>query len=118
MPDLRTGVAFREIYDALYAEVRVMERSAGWHPHESSDPVDCYDNLSTLGRDAPHGGGFTYRSADTNMLGWVCERAAGTRMADLFSTQLWQPLRAEGPAEVTCDAIGSAIHDGHLYRPL
>ena len=30
--DMRTGVAFRETYTALDAEVRVMERSMGWRP--------------------------------------------------------------------------------------
>ena len=28
-----------------------------------------------------HGGAFEYRSCETDVLGWVCERAAGRRMA-------------------------------------
>ena len=57
---------------------------------------------------------FTYRSADTDMLGWVCERASGTRMADLVSTLLWQPMGAEADAEITCDSVGTGIHDGGI----
>jgi hypothetical protein len=110
--DMRTGVAFRETYTALDAEVRVMERSMGWRPAEPGDPAGAYPYLLTLGREGPHGGAFSYRSADTDMLGWVCERAGGTRMADLISALIWQPIGAERDAEITCDPLGSAIHDG------
>ena len=112
--DMRTGVAFRETYTALDAEVRVMERSMGWRPAEPGDPEGAYPYLITLGRAGPHGREFTYRSADSDMLGWVCERASGTRMADLISALIWQPIGAERDAEITCDPLGSAIHDGGI----
>jgi CubicO group peptidase (beta-lactamase class C family) len=110
--DMRTGVAFRETYTALDAEVRVMERSMGWRPARPGDPAGAYPYLLTLGQAGPHGGEFTYRSADTDMLGWACERASGTRMADLISALIWQPMRAERDGEITCDPLGSAVHDG------
>jgi CubicO group peptidase (beta-lactamase class C family) len=112
--DMRTGVAFRETYTAPDAEVRVMERSMGWRPALPGDPVGAYPYLATLGSAGPHGGAFTYRSADTDMLGWVCERASGTRMADLISALIWQPIGAERDAEITCDPVGSAVHDGGI----
>ena len=112
--DMRTGVAFRETYTALDAEVRVMERSMGWRPALPGDPPGAYPYLATLGRAGPHGGEFTYRSADTDMLGWVCERASGVRVADLISTLIWQPVGAERDAEITCDPLGSAIPDGGI----
>jgi CubicO group peptidase (beta-lactamase class C family) len=110
--DMRTGVAFRETYTELDAEVRVMERSMGWRPAEPGDPAGAYPYLTTLGQAGPHGGEFSYRSADTDMLGWVCERASGTRMADLISSLIWRPIGAERDGEITCDPLGSAIHDG------
>ena len=112
--DMRTGVAFRETYSALDAEVRVMERSMGWRPARPGDPAGAYPYLTTLEQAGPHGAEFTYRSADTDMLGWVCERASGTRMADLISALIWQPIGAERDAEITCDPLGSAIHDGGI----
>jgi CubicO group peptidase (beta-lactamase class C family) len=112
--DMRTGVQFRETYDALDAEVRVMERSMGWRPRQEGDPIGAYAYLATLERAEPHGGMFTYRSADTDMLGWVCERAAGVRMADLVSSLLWQPMGAEADAEITCDPVGTGVHDGGI----
>jgi hypothetical protein len=112
--DMRTGVAFRETYTDPDAEVRVMERSMGWRPIRSGDPVGMYAYLVTLGGEGQHGGPFRYRSADTDLLGWVCERAAGDRMADLISTRIWRPIGAEQDAEITCDAVGSAVHDGGI----
>ena len=112
--DMRTGVAFRETYTALDAEVRVMERSMGWRPARPGDPVGAYPYLTTLGHAGPHGREFTYRSADSDMLGWACERASDTRMADLISALIWQPIGAERDAEITCDPLGSAIHDGGI----
>jgi CubicO group peptidase (beta-lactamase class C family) len=112
--DMRTGVLFREAYEDMDAEIRVMERSMGWRPRHDSDPVGAYAYLATLRQEGPHGGRFTYRSSDTDMLGWVCERASGSRMADLVSELIWQPMGAESPAEITCDAVGTGIHDGGI----
>jgi CubicO group peptidase (beta-lactamase class C family) len=112
--DMRTGVAFSEAYTDPHAQVRVMERSMGWRPIAAGDLVGTYAYLATLGTEGGHGGAFTYRSADTDMLGWVCERASGTRMADLVSERIWVPMGAEQEADITCDAVGTAIHDGGI----
>jgi CubicO group peptidase (beta-lactamase class C family) len=113
--NMRTGVAFREEYTNGDAEVRVMERYMGWRPgEEHEEERGMYFYLTKLGSDTHHGGPFVYRSADTDMLGWVCERAAGARMVDLISLLIWQPMGAESDAEITCDGVGSAIHDGGM----
>ena len=112
--DMRTGVALRETYTALDAEVRVMERSMGWRPAQPGDPAGAYPYLATLGSAGPHGGEFSYRSADSDMLGWACERASGVRVADLISALVWQPIGAERDAEITCDPLGTAIPDGGI----
>ncbi len=116
--DMRTGVAFRETYAEVDSEVRVMERSVGWAPTLANDPVGAYAYLATIQSEGPHGHAFTYRSADTDMLGWVCERASGERMADLISTLVWQPMGAEFDAEITCDPVGTAVHDGGISATL
>lgn len=116
--DMRTGVLFRETYTANDSEVRAMERSMGWAPRLDGDPLGAYAYLTGIGTSGPHGGGFVYRSCDTDMLGWICERVAGRRMSDLISELLWTPLGAERDAEVTCDAVGTAVHDGGVSTAL
>ncbi|MGH3507025.1 MAG: serine hydrolase domain-containing protein, partial [Nocardioidaceae bacterium] len=115
--DMRTGVAFSEDYTDSDSEVSQMERHMGWAPEEEP-ALGAYGFLTTLGRAADHGGPFVYRSADTDMLGWVCERAADTRMADLLAHLIWQRIGAEHNAEVTCDSLGTAIHDGGVSATL
>lgn len=113
--DMRSGVAFREDYFDPEAEVRQLDAWIGWRPQLADDePLGLYRFLATLGADGPHGGRFLYRSAEADVLGWVCERAGGRRMADLISTLVWEPMGAEHDAEIFCDGVGTAIHDGGL----
>ena len=37
----------------------------GWRPAQPGDPAGAYPYLTTLGQAGPHGGAFTYRSADS-----------------------------------------------------
>jgi CubicO group peptidase (beta-lactamase class C family) len=116
--DMRTGVRFHEEYTDPTAEVRVMERSAGWAPHEPGDPAGLYDYITTLRSEGPHGGDFVYRSIDTDMLGWLCERVSGVRTSQLISELLWVPMGAEDDGYVTVDAYGNAMHDGGVCAAL
>lgn len=104
--DMRSGVRFREEYGNPRAEVRRLDK---WITGRG-----LYPFLTTLRAEAPHGSRFLYRSAETDVLGWVCERAAGARMADLVSELLWAPMGAERDAELLCDSLGTAVHDGGL----
>ncbi|GAA4389389.1 serine hydrolase domain-containing protein [Tsukamurella soli] len=116
--DMRTGVRFSEAYTDPDAGVRVMERSAGWAPRTDADPAGLYDYITGLPAEGPHGGGFVYRSIDTDLLGWLCERVTGIRTAQLISELLWRPMGAEADAFVTVDALGNAMHDGGVCATL
>ena len=116
--DMRSGITFSETYLDPESEVRVMERSMGWAPRGEDDPVGMYPFILTCTSKRPHGGGFEYRSVETDMLGWVCERATGMRMADLIAERVWTPIGAEQDAEVSVDPLGSAIHDGGVSATL
>jgi CubicO group peptidase (beta-lactamase class C family) len=113
--DMRSGIKFSEEYTDPTAEVRVIEQAMGWRPPSGTGvPDSMYGYLAMLPAVRPHGGIFDYRSCETDVLGWVCERVSGTRMADLISETIWAPLGAERDAEITCDRVGTAIHDGGM----
>lgn len=113
--DMRSGVKFSEEYQNLDAEVRKIERHMGWRPsQETEEDMGLYRYLATLESESGHGGTFVYRSADTDMLGWVIERASGARMCDLVSELIWQPMGAGHDADITCDGYGSPVHDGGM----
>jgi CubicO group peptidase (beta-lactamase class C family) len=94
--DMRSGVRFSEEYTNPVAEIRELDRWIGWSERTGAGgPHGLYPYLLTLQADAPHGGELHYRSAETDVLGWVCERASGSEMAQLLSSLVWQPMGAE-----------------------
>ena len=116
--DMRSGVRFSEAYLDPDSDVRRMEHAAAWRPPAPGSPTSLYEFLTTLASDRPHGGAFHYRSAETNMLGWVCESSAGTSMPELLSDLVWSRLGAGNDAIVAVDPVGTAIHDGGLAATL
>ena len=117
--DMRSGVAFSEAYLDPDADVRLLEQVMGWAPRRQDDlPTSIYDYLLRLKADRPHGERFDYRSCETDVLGWVCERATGRRMPDLLSGLLWSRLGAEQDADGAVDPAGAVLHDGGLAATL
>jgi hypothetical protein len=105
--DMRTGVAFRETYTELDAEVRVMERSMGWRPAQPGDPAGAYPYLTTLGQAGPHGGEFTYRSADSDTGHAASLRRAGRAPGGTGALSL-RPVRPHGRDLAGLGGEGSA----------
>lgn len=113
--DMRSGVDFLEDYTDPKSDLRRLDDSIGWRPGSGGPgPRGLYAYLRTLTTGSPHGGRFLYRSAETDVLGWVCERAAGQRMAELASSLVWGPMGAEHDADAICDGVGTMVHDGGL----
>jgi CubicO group peptidase (beta-lactamase class C family) len=103
--DMRSGVRFVEDYSDPGSGIRALDK---WLLRGGS----LYAYLATLDSERPHGAHFLYRSSETDALGWICERASGSPMAALLSEYLWTPMGAGDDAEIVCDAVGTAIHDG------
>src|SRR5215469_14572925 len=78
--DMRSGVRFGEEYANPDSDIRRLDEWVGWYPGDG-EPRGLYRFLATLQAEAPHGERFLYRSAELDVLGWVCERAAGQPMA-------------------------------------
>jgi CubicO group peptidase (beta-lactamase class C family) len=107
--DMRTGVVFDENYLATSGPIIEYRKSTGWNPlspgEVPSDLRSFYRHLDEA--DRPHGGRFHYISVNTDLLGWVVERAAGRRFADLMSELIWQPMGATESAYITVDRLGA-----------
>ena len=105
--DMRSGARFVEDYADPNADIRRMDE---WLLGEQG----LYAYLPTLGAERAHGGHFLYRSSETDVLGWVCEKASGSLMADLIGELVWAPMGAADDAEIMVDRTGTAVHDGGL----
>ncbi len=117
--DMRAGTKFDETYDSPDSDVRVYEQVYLWRPRDDRGlPDDALAYFATLRNDGRHGGPFRYRSILTDVLAWVLERAAGARLHELISRELWQPMGAEFDAEITLDARGNPMADGGICATL
>ncbi len=112
--DMRTGIKLDASDSAAYAA------AAGWEPVPAQHPLPglhaFFANMHAPL--LPHGGSFSYVSANTDLLGWAIERASGENFAALLSRLLWQPLHARYDAFITLDRHGAARCTGGLCTTL
>ena len=118
--DMRVGIRFDEDYLASSGPIIEYRKAQGWDPHAPGDrPSDLRSFFRTLTeRDGPHDGAFHYVSPNTDLLGWVIERAAGRRYADLVSELLWRPMGASSEAYITVDRLGGPRAAGGMCATL
>ncbi|TKT72650.1 serine hydrolase [Afipia massiliensis] len=107
--DMSVGIAFTEDYVDPDGDVARYRRAVGWDvikPGQSTMALREY--LATQKPDGKtHGHAFHYVSTNTDLLGWVYERAAGRALSDLLGEHLWTPLGAESDAYITLDTEGA-----------
>ena len=106
--DMTCGVAFDEDYLAADGAIVRYREASGWKP--PADPATLTDQRSfvvSLQSEGRHGGIFRYISPNTDLLGWVLERASGQAFADLLSEAIWRPLGPDFDAYVTVDRLGA-----------
>lgn len=107
--DMTVSLEFEEAYldhDSAYARYR---ESTGWCQSEvDRTPLGMHQFLAQIPPgNEPHGTRFDYLSVNSDVLGWVCERAAKDTLASLISSLIWKPMRAESSAYITVDRFGA-----------
>ena len=103
--DMRTRI----VLDAK--QQRAYDLATHWFPveagEERGDFHSFFTSLAASSGARPHGGPFNYVSANTDLLGWVIERASGQPFAEVASALLWKPLGAQQSALITVDSKGA-----------
>jgi len=107
--DMTVSSSFSEEYLDLSGDYIRYRRATLWDPAlPGQDPGTLHGLLSTLARaPGPHGEVFNYLSPNSDLLGWILERAAQQDFGSLFSTLVWQPLGAESDGYITVDSEGA-----------
>jgi len=118
--DMTTGVTFDESYLTPGSHMQKLDQACGWKPHTEPDwPRTMWELILTLTeQERPHGAAFVYRSIETDVLGFVIERATGLALAEVISQELWMPLGAGEDAYITVDHGGTALADGGFCATL
>jgi len=107
--DMVVNIDFDEDYLATSGKFVEYRTATAWHPCDlESIDSNLHDFLCSLNRaDGEHGQVWRYKSPNSDLLGWVLERASGERLASLMSRCLWQPMGAEADAYITVDRKGA-----------
>ncbi len=103
--DMTVSLDFEENYLDETGAFALYRRATGWNP--SPVPADLRSFFTELKRlPGPHGQRFAYQSPNSDLLGWILERAARQPLPALLSERIWQPLGASD-AEITVDRLGA-----------
>jgi len=119
--DITTGVSYNEDYEATDSDIAVTDIACGWKlPRAGIEAPACvWDQILTLTKlDREHGTRFKYRSIETDVLAHCLEQVTQTRLAQLVSRELWQPLGCEENACFTVDSAGYALACGGFNATL
>ena len=117
--DMQVGVDFSEDYEDPGSEVARLDRLYGFRAAVSPDePGSTYEFAMSMTKKGEHGERLAYVSLNTNVLGWVMERATGLRLADLIKREVWGKLGAEHEAYIALDGAGSAQAEGGFCSSL
>lgn len=110
--DMTASYRFTEDYSPGH-DLTAYRNAAGWYPAPFETP-GLRAFLATREPEGTHGEIFRYMSPTTDLLGWVCEIAAGEPYAIALSRYLWVPMGAEHDAEMTLDREGAPRAAGGL----
>ena len=114
--DMTVGLAFVENYLDPVGDFARYRVATGWNPTDNPAlAMDLHSFLVTLPRDAnPHGAVYHYASPNSDMLGWILERAGNQPYARLLTDLVWSRLGTEADAHVTVDRLGAARAAGGI----
>lgn len=114
--DMTVGLGFEENYLTKEGTFGLYRQAMSWNPPSDPEtPIDLRSFLAGLtGKIQEHGQAFRYASPNSDLLGWVLERASGTSYAQLLSEKIWRPIGAERSAYVTNDALSAPRSAGGI----
>jgi CubicO group peptidase (beta-lactamase class C family) len=118
--DMTVAIKFDEDYDDPEGDVVKYRLCNGWDvlPNGTAQG-DQRSFLATLRPNGgPHGKVFHYVSTNTDVLGWVYEKACGKPYAQILSDYIWAPMGAEDDAYITLDTHGASRSAGGICATL
>jgi CubicO group peptidase (beta-lactamase class C family) len=111
--DMTVGIRYTEDHEDDESDDARLDRLCGVKPSRAPDePGSAYDFATSTVKQGEHGKMLHYVSLNTDVLGWVMERATGAPMPELIAREIWSQLGAEDDAYIALDGAGSAQLDG------
>jgi len=114
--DMTTAIDFSETYDDAASGIAEFSHALALTPRPPgyAGPGDMYAYLPSLKANGTHGAAFTYRTINTEVLGWIVARTEGKRANEVLAERIWQPLGMEADADMLIDPAGTPFTGGGL----
>ena len=114
--DMTTALDFSEEYTDPTSGIGAFSMALGLTPRPAgyAGPNDVYEFLPSIRKNGEHGERFTYRTCNTEVLGWIVARTEGERLDKVLSRRIWQPLGMEQDADFLLDGTGMPFAGGGL----
>lgn len=118
--DMTTALDFSEDYTDANAGIAKFSVASGLVPAPPgySGPRASFDYLPLVAKKGQHGDGFTYRSVNTEVLGWLIGRVSGKPAQEVLSDRIWSKIGADHDAYIMVDGAGAGIAAGGLNLTL
>lgn len=118
--DMSVSIRFVEDYLDPLGDVARYRVAMGWNPPGAlPDAGGLHAFLTSLPQAAhAHGHRFHYVSPNSDLLGWIIERAAGDSVANLLSRHIWAPMGMAQDAFITVDRHGAPRTAGGICTSL
>jgi CubicO group peptidase (beta-lactamase class C family) len=111
--DMTDSVRFTEVYTDPKSDIFRYVGAMGWAPQlrDPKDPSGILAMLPSLKQleSDPRGTAFRYRSPATDVLAWVCSRAANQSVSHWIQRRLWEPLGATEDGFMMLDPSGTEV---------
>ncbi|WP_298212626.1 serine hydrolase [Acidovorax sp.] len=106
--DMTTSVKYTEDFTNPASGIFQYLIAAGLVPAPANYPGarSLAEFLPTQKKDGEHGQGFTYKTVDTEVVGWVMQRVTGKSFAQLMSERIWSRIGADEDGFVWADPSG------------
>lgn len=114
--DMTTALDFSEDYTDSASGIGAFSMALGLTPRPPgyAGPEDVYAFLPSIRKNGEHGQRFTYRTCNTEVLGWIVSRCEGERLDRVLTRRIWQPLGMEQDADFLLDGTGMPFAGGGL----
>ncbi|WP_324260650.1 serine hydrolase [Altererythrobacter sp. H2] len=101
---MTSGVRWNEDYEDPKSDV------ARFNEHQAEDGLDVtVSYMRTLGREAPAGEKWVYKTGETNLIGVLVSEATGKPLAQYLSEKVWAPFGMEQDATWLLGSTGREI---------
>lgn len=118
--NMTTGIDFDENYADPKSEIWVFSAAGNPLPKPKGyeGPTGYYEYLPTVKKQGEHGQRFAYRTANTEVIGWLIARVTGMSVADYLEERVWSRIGMERAAQFQVDELGTPFSGGGLNASL